>query len=57
VLILDRNLLTGTLVAACTRDSFESYGLGFSLTSELRHNPEVVDLLVSITVGAAKNKR
>lgn len=37
--------------------SFEAYGLGFSLTSELRHNPEVVDLLVSITVGAAKNKR
>jgi len=40
----------------CTH-SFEAYGLGFSLTSELRHNPEVVDLLVSITVGAAKNKR
>ncbi|KAL6051672.1 Poly [ADP-ribose] polymerase 6 [Balamuthia mandrillaris] len=40
----------------CTH-SFDAYGLGFSLTSELMHNPEVVDALVTITVAAAKNKR
>lgn len=57
--------------------SFDSYGLGFSLTSELgrthlgvnnleepplifsllEHNADVVDLLVTITVAAAKNRR
>eukprot|EP01087_Luapelamoeba_hula_P017063 TRINITY_DN5342_c0_g1_i1.p1 TRINITY_DN5342_c0_g1~~TRINITY_DN5342_c0_g1_i1.p1 ORF type:complete len:558 (+),score=72.30 TRINITY_DN5342_c0_g1_i1:442-2115(+) len=40
----------------CTH-SFDAYGLGFSLTSELAHNADVIDLLVSITVSAARNRR
>jgi len=40
----------------CTH-SFDAYGLGFSLTSELEHNADVVDMLVTITVAAAKNRR
>eukprot|EP01090_Pellita_catalonica_P000924 TRINITY_DN1065_c0_g1_i1.p1 TRINITY_DN1065_c0_g1~~TRINITY_DN1065_c0_g1_i1.p1 ORF type:complete len:755 (-),score=117.75 TRINITY_DN1065_c0_g1_i1:16-2280(-) len=47
---------TVCLKPLCTH-SYNAYGLGFSLTSELQHSPEVVDVLITITAGAGKNKR